>query len=1454
MIGLEKRVVLLIGSLACMAACVFAAPFAKQIEFVQPDGTQIQLWGEGDEFYAVFETLDGYTVTFDDALKGYVYAAVSADGSQLISAGLEVGKGDPLTLGLEKHLRISPEARQRQVLERSQKWDAVTGTGKRWTALKNTRLQTETLMEEGPVLMSPPASHTLGQKMGLTLLIDFDNDPATITKANIEQFCNGDAYTGFGNNGSVKKYYLDNSGGLLIYSNAVTAYIRIPNSLHPKSYYNDISKDCGLQARLLIQDAITIMKARPDYVSDILPTFAAVTVNGANQAVAFNVFYAGGNGNRWMYGLWPHSWSLAAPIELSPGGKKVYNYEATNIGDTLELGTFCHENGHMLCDYPDIYDYQYDSTGGAGGFCLMNSGGHGHNPVQICAYLKYASGWSETVEMDYKSNLQATLVSTIGQPGFNRFYRYEKPGTATEYFLFENRQKTGRDSLIAASGIAIWHIDELGDKDIQSLEYNSVHYNYECTLVQADNLWHFQNNVNSGDANDLYYQGNTAAGYTNQFNDMSQPSARWWDGTKSKMKVRDFSASGPIMTFNIVPPPPVMLSVGALPPGRVGTAYSYTFAAAGAVAPYTWSLVPSNSLAALNLTLSSAGVLSGVPEIETNVVFDVAVFADNLTSITNTFSLVIQPVLGIPFTETFENGGLIADSWTQESVSGTLPWEFRAGSPNQAPSSAHGGAYNASLALTASGQAVTRLISPRIDFGDGATSGQLTFWHFMSKWIGRQDELRVYYRTTLTGPWIPIDDGVYTNSVTSWTKRTLTLPSPSRTYYIAFVGTAKYGYGICIDDVEVIDPYIPLAITTASLLPTATTDVPYSQSLTAIGGITNAVTPYTFALVPGEGDLPNGLGLSASGVISGTPTTVGTNTFTVSVTDVASTTVSKTFTLMVDLPRANLYEENFENEGLMPYGWTQEYVTNQVPWTIAEGGKYGHPSGPVSSYHNVILWSGAWTNGASFNQKTRLISPAINLGQSPANVRLTFWHCMESWEGKQDELRVLYRRTATNAWAQVAAFTSNVPVWTAQTVVLPEPSSTYYIAFEGNAQFGYGICLDDVSISDAAVAPIIITPMPLAVGRIQTPYSQALEAVGGKPDYAWAIVAGALPAGVDIDPVSGLLSGTPTVGGTFSFSVRVMGSDGKSSVNVYSLRILDSMTIPFVEHFENGGTIPLGWTQYRVSGVADWTFRAGSASGTPATAYTNQYNACLYVRRTDSNQSMLVSPVLDFATATNNTQLTFWHMMKNSGGFQDQLRVYYRTAQDGEWILLATYTSDVPVWTKRTIALPNPGSTYQLAFSGTAKYGYGVCIDEISITGVSPLSSYEIWLRTKLTPDEIAAGLNLGSAQDFDGDGIINALEYAYGMDPTVADLTGLPYGGIRDNHLFMVYRQNVAAPEVVFLIEACTSLVDHAWSPVDISEFSRAATNTWEVVTRLHNVPVPNAPQRFMRLKVTVP
>jgi M6 family metalloprotease-like protein len=550
---MTKRALKLLPALLILSVCVggHGAPFAKRIVFVQPDGTRIELFGRGDEFYAVFETLEGYTVIFDDAARAYCYARLSNDECALVSTGVQVQSAAGQALELQQHLRIGAEAVRRQVAQRRRAWEAVTRVSEGWQALKSRNLG------QAPTgLPAPPPSPTVGMKRGLCLLIDFDDDPAAIPQAEIANFCNGDSYTGYGNNGSVKQYFFDNAKGALTYSNVVTVYIRIPNSLHPKSWYNDPTQDYLRQGNLLIRDAIQIMKSLPNYQTEILPTFSPLTVDANNQLVACNVFYAGENSGVWIKGLWPHCGALVevGAQELAPGNKQVYLYQITDIGSQLTLGTFVHENGHMLCRFPDIYDYDGDSEGGAGVFCLMNYGCFGGNPAQVCAYFKMAAGWATATTLDGASSLQGLLCATPG-PVFNHFYRYANPGSQTEYFLLECRHRVGRDADLPTSGIAAWHIDELGDNCNQSLVPNSTHANYEVTLVQADNRWDFEYNRNDGDVNDLYYSGNNAAGYANVLSDSSAPAARWWDGSASGISFHGFSAPGPAMTFCVGTPP-----------------------------------------------------------------------------------------------------------------------------------------------------------------------------------------------------------------------------------------------------------------------------------------------------------------------------------------------------------------------------------------------------------------------------------------------------------------------------------------------------------------------------------------------------------------------------------------------------------------------------------------------------------------------------------------------------------------------------------------------------------------------------------------------------------------------------------------------------------------------------------------------------------------------------------
>jgi subtilisin family serine protease len=145
-------------------------------------------------------------------------------------------------------------------------------------------------------------------------------------------------------------------------------------------------------------------------------------------------------------------------------------------------------------------------------------------------------------------------------------------------------------------------------------------------------------------------------------------------------------------------------------------------------------------------------------------------------------------------------------------------------------------------------------------------------------------------------------------------------------------------------------------------------------------------------------------------------------------------------------------------------------------------------------------------------------------------------------------------------------------------------------------------------------------------------------------------------------------------------------------------------------------SIPTGWTESLVSGTAlSWAYVTGGYSSQPAAAYDGAYNARLYKASSTASVVKLITPSLDLSGSASAT-LTFWHTQANWSGDQDELRVYYRTSSGGAWTLLNTYTANITAWTLETITLPNINGTYYVAFEGTAKYGYGVCVDKVVVT------------------------------------------------------------------------------------------------------------------------------------------
>ncbi len=495
-------------------------PFnGKRFTFQQPDGTTLEVRGWGDQHQAVFETLDGYTVVRDPQSGFYSFAEVSPDGETYRSTGVPPRVRSGAALGLPPGARLAPAAQRRRALGP----DRHLPGKRRWeTRREEVRRRRREAMRTAGIALAPPSRATVGDYVGLCLLIQFPDVPGDIPALEVDDFCNQPGYGGFGNNGSVFDYFRDTSHGKLRYTNVVAGYY---TASHPRSYYTNPSIPQPVRTFELIGEAVSHFLAQGF-------DFSQLTADANGFIYALSVFYAGTRVNNWAEGLWPHSYRLDSPISVG-AGRRLQDYQITDMGDQLTLATFCHENGHMVCDFPDLYDYGYESNG-VGDYCLMcTSGPNDRNPTEVCAYLKYQAGWASKVT-PITDGLSAVAPSTG-----NEFFLYAKD--QSEYFIIENRFRAGRDAHLPDSGLAIWHVDEAGSNNDEQMTPSR---HYECSLKQADNQLDLEKKLNQGDVGDLFSSSGGSG-----FDDSTTPASRWWDGTVSGLTISAISVPGPQMTF-----------------------------------------------------------------------------------------------------------------------------------------------------------------------------------------------------------------------------------------------------------------------------------------------------------------------------------------------------------------------------------------------------------------------------------------------------------------------------------------------------------------------------------------------------------------------------------------------------------------------------------------------------------------------------------------------------------------------------------------------------------------------------------------------------------------------------------------------------------------------------------------------------------------------------------------
>jgi len=405
-----------------------------------------------------------------------------------------------------------------------------------------------------------------------------------------------------------------------------------------------------------------------------------------------------------------------------------------------------------------------------------------------------------------------------------------------------------------------------------------------------------------------------------------------------------------------------------------------------------------------------------------------------------------------------------------------------------------------------------------------------------------------------------------------------------------------------------------LQITTASPLPQGTVGAAYSTSFAASGG-----TPgYTFTV--SVNSPPSGLTLSSAGVLSGTPTGSGTTTFTVQVTDSANATATKQFQITINaapsittasLPAGTVgaaYNQTLApSGGASPLTWS---FTGTMPSGLSLSASTGAITGtPTAASSPSLTFKVTDANGAT---ATKTLTLTINTALAITTTSLP-----------QGMVGAAYSQTlaASGGTSPLSwSFTGTMPsgmtlsssgAITGTPTTASSPSLTFKVTDANGATATKALTLT----INAALA--ITTAAPLPVGTVGIAYSQTFAANGGIGADTWSTTGGTLPTGLALNNV-GVLSGTPTTAGPFTFTVQVSDSATHIASKSFSVTI-NTVTITTPSPL-TAGTVGTAYsnTFAAVGGATPYTWSvltgplpgglslsaAGLLSGTPAAAGT----------------------------------------------------------------------------------------------------------------------------------------------------------------------------------------------------------------------------------------------------------
>jgi M6 family metalloprotease-like protein len=431
---------------------IFAVPaYPDLVTYTLPDGTEITIQLRGDEWVNWAETPDGFTLLFSD--NGFLEYAVQDEQGDLQLSGIRAHNELQRTVEERIFLMMQP---QRLRFSESQVETILELKGHQEDFLNR---QQSVFRDEDGIQKSP----FVGTFRMPIILVGFQNRPFTRTSDEIRMLFNNLNYTAGGLTGSVRDYFLAISHGQFNLVVDVFGPFTLPGNVinYTDNYIvGNSGPTCGGDPRTMARLAVDSAFLRGS------ANFADYDPFNTGVVVPHIIFAGHGTeaGAPRCESIWSHKWTFSP--ERVYNGKRISVYSCSpefrgNLGSELgHIGVVAHEIGHSLLGLPDFYDTRSTGQVHLADWCLMASGSWGGRPenpgmtpTNISAWGRVDVGWVPEITLQSPENI------TLPNPAVQDVVYRINTQTNNEYFLIENRQKTGWDTHIPADGMLIYHVD-----------------------------------------------------------------------------------------------------------------------------------------------------------------------------------------------------------------------------------------------------------------------------------------------------------------------------------------------------------------------------------------------------------------------------------------------------------------------------------------------------------------------------------------------------------------------------------------------------------------------------------------------------------------------------------------------------------------------------------------------------------------------------------------------------------------------------------------------------------------------------------------------------------------------------------------------------------------------------------------------------------------------------------